>query len=177
MQQSNAKPLLGVSACLLGQAVRYDGKDKKNSFIVDVLSQDCDFIAICPEAGAGLGIPRPPVHLVGNLQQARAIGRDDPSLDVTRQLELFAVEQSQSLAHIAGFIFKSRSPSCGLLDTPVHNPDNLAEVQTGSGIFARILTQSRPSLPVCDETMLNDPAFVHEFLKRVQQTHALMVAK
>ena len=171
LESEDTKPLIGISACLLGHKVRYDGRDKKNSFIVDVLSQACDFLPVCPEAGAGLGIPRPPVQLTGTPENARAIGREDSSLDVTEQLEWFALEQSRILTGISGFILKSRSPSCGLTDTPVHNPDNMNEFHNGSGIFARILTSGHPALPVCDENMLTDQAFTEAFIRRVQAMH------
>ena len=171
-----AKPLVGVSACLLGHAVRYDGNDKRNDFIVDQLGQQCDFLPVCPEAEAGLGIPRPPVQLVGDLNKCRARGRDDPQLDVTDRLENFSRQQLLRLDKISGYIFKSRSPSCGLVDTPIFNPDRLSDFQSGAGIFAGIVTSFYPSLPVCDENMLNDPDFAEEFIHRVLNHHASIIA-
>lgn len=169
---SKHQPRLGVSACLLGHAVRYDGADKKHPFILNVLSQQCELVAVCPEAGAGLGVPRPPVRLVGDLHQARALGVDDPSLDVTVALLDYAHAQVNELSGLAGFIFKSRSPSCGLLDTPVFAAGATVTEMYGSGLFARTLVNAYPDLPVCDETMLDDADFVARFLERVRAYHA-----
>ncbi len=89
-KEPQERPLIGISSCLLGQQVRFDGGHKKDSWITGPLSDFMDFLPVCPEVGIGLGIPRPTIHLVGDPERPRAVGSKDPSMDVTDRLARFA---------------------------------------------------------------------------------------
>jgi uncharacterized protein YbbK (DUF523 family) len=147
---ADEKPLIAVSGCLLGNPVRYDGTDKYNNLICTDLSTQFELIAICPEADAGLGIPRPPVRLTGDPQQPLALGVEDSTLDVTTALTSFAHKWLSQTKNISGVILKSHSPSCGLWDTPVFDQHGKI-ISRGPGLFARVLIQHYPQLPVIDE--------------------------
>lgn len=157
---------IGVSSCLLGNRVRYDGNHKYDPLIVETLGELFDFVPICPEVAIGMGVPRPPIRLHGDPAQLRAVGVDDPELDVTMALRGYAKQIAPELQHISGYIFKSRSPSCGIGDVQVH--DNSGEPNSlGAGIFAQALTSYWPSLPVTDERCLAQPKARADFVERV----------
>lgn len=152
----NAKKIkIGISACLLGQTVRYNGEHKRNAYIVEELAKIVDFIPICPEVEAGLSIPREPMLLTGPPETPRLITRDSAQ-DKTEQLENCFIRHFTLLEKegIAGFIFKSKSPSCGLQGVPVkENPGKINP--QGIGLFARAFKDHFPLLPVAEETNLN----------------------
>lgn len=157
---------IAVSSCLLGNRVRYDGGDKRNGFICEQLAQDFELIPVCPEADAGLAIPRPPVQLVGDPKRPRALGVENGSLDVTVVLESFANKRVAELAGICGFICKARSPSCGFGTTPIHDPAGEISAMA-SGIFIRTLRQRYPLLPLIDEEGIENLELRQQFLRRV----------
>lgn len=161
-----SKPRVGISACLLGEPVRYDGGHKRDACIIDTLSERFEWLPVCPEAGAGLGVPRPPVQLVTGPERLRALGVDDPSLDVTSALESFSHDWLEGLSDISGFILKSRSPSCGLYDTPCFDAQGL-ECSQGGGLFTRLLIERYPQLPLEDEAGIHDPERRQYFIDRV----------
>ncbi len=149
------KPRIGVSACLLGEAVRYDGTAKPNQWILKVLSGRAELVPLCPEVGAGLGVPRPPVHLVQVGNDIRALGVEDPALDVTVPLRSWSMEMSPVLSTLDAVILKSRSPSCGVGSAPLHTPGGEPLGMT-SGLFARYLSESFPGLLVLDDQLLEE---------------------
>ncbi len=161
------RPLIGVSSCLLGRPVRYDGGHKRDPFICDILGCYFDLVAVCPEADAGLGIPRPPVNLVGNPERPRALGRDDPGLDVTQRLESYARQLVPRLNTLSGFICKARSPSCALGSVPIYDPEGHRPLWAGDGIFIHILQAYYPELPLADESDIADPERCERFLREV----------
>ena len=166
------KPLVGVSQCLLGDAVRYDGQSKANQVVLEHLSQVFELIPICPEVEAGLSIPRPPVQLTGSIENPELTGRDDPSLNITGIMRNYCETKSTELDYLSGFIFKSRSPSCGLNSTPVYIDDHCA-TETGRGIFAMHFCQTYPNLPIVEETALKSTDLTDRFIQAVliqQQT-------
>ena len=147
------KPLVGVSRCLLGHAVRYDGDSKANTIVIEQLGELFDLVPVCPEVEAGLSVPRPPVQLSGSIDHPRLTGRGDPDLDVTELMQRFCSSRPAELDQLCGFVFKSRSPSCGLNSTPVFiNGESVTE--NSSGLFARAVTIMYPKLPVIEETEL-----------------------
>ncbi len=157
---------LGVSSCLLGNRVRYDGSHKCDPLIVETLGELFDFVPICPEVAIGMGVPRPPIRLQGQPAQLRAVGVDDPELDVTMALRDYTKQIAPELQNISGYIFKSRSPSCGIGDVQVY--DNSGEPSSlGVGIFAQALTSYWPLLPVTDECCLAQPEARADFAERV----------
>lgn len=156
---------IGISSCLLGEAVRYDGGHKRDAAIIEILGRHFEFVPVCPEVGIGLGVPRAPIRLVGDPQAARAVGVDDPTLDVTDRLTAYGARMAHELDGISGYIFKSRSPSCGVADVEIHQP-GLSRA-TGSGLYARAFMNRQPALPVAEESRLGDAAERENFIGRV----------
>ncbi len=156
---------LGISSCLLGQKVRYDGTDKRDRFLTGTLGRYFEFVPICPEVAVGLGVPRPPIRLVGNTKAPRAIDVENPALDVTRKLSAYGRQQARALNNISGYILKSRSPSCGVESTKVFSRSG--RVKRGRGIYAAAFMAARPLLPVEEEGRLGDFRLRDNFLERV----------
>jgi uncharacterized protein YbbK (DUF523 family) len=130
-----------------------------------------ELVPICPEVEAGLPIPRPPVQLTGDITQPRLTGRDDPSIDITDLMLAYCSEKPNTLNDICGFIFKSRSPSCGLNSTPVMVDNNIVD-ENSRGVFARALCKAMPSLPVIEETSLESELKCLAFIEAVKQYHS-----
>ncbi len=158
---------IAVSACLLGWAVRYDGRDKAHAG-VRFLFASGEFVPVpvCPEVMAGLGVPRPPVELVRAFGVVRALGVSDRSLDVTGPLIRQAVRWSAQASAVAGLVCKSRSPSCGL-EVALHDQAGRAVGMT-EGLFIQVLRRRRSQLPIVEETALEDPEHRAAFLDRVR---------
>ena len=157
---------IGISSCLLGEEVRYDGGHKRNVYITGALSQYFDFKAICPEMAIGLGVPRPTIRQVDMGQGVRVVGVKDASLDVTDKLRSFSQEACRSMQGISGYILKKDSPSCGMDRVRVYNSSDMPE-KRGRGIFADALMQAHPNLPVEEEGRLMDPMLRENFIERV----------
>jgi len=157
---------VAISSCLLGENVRYDGKHKQDPCIAQYITARVDWKPVCPEVGAGLGVPRPPVQLVGDKDRPRALGVENASLDVTDSLVDYARKMLPELQGVSGYIFKSRSPSCGLTDTPLFDADGHDNGFT-SGIYARVITTALPDLPVIDEQQLLDAQSRDLFMQQV----------
>ena len=164
---NSIKPLIAVSGCLLGDPVRYDGTDKHNDLICNHLSTHFEMIAVCPEVGAGLGTPRPPIKLTGNPLQPRALGVENPRLDVTSALTSFANSWLAQAKNISGAILKSRSPSCGLWDAPIFDPHDQVQSR-GPGLFTQTLIQHYPQLPISDEAEITDPKLRNAFISNIK---------
>lgn len=153
---------LAVSACLLGLPTRYDGKSKPEENIIS-LQNEHRLLAFCPECGCMLGVPRPRIHLELQDNAIRLI-RESDGADLTEVMELFSVLEIKRLllAGVTGFIVKSRSPSCGLTDTP------LTGGVPGGGLFVRKLQEIVPDIPMIDEKDWLDPAKQKVFLQTAE---------
>lgn len=161
------RPLVGISACLTGQRVRYDGRDQFSVVVAEQIAPHCRLLPFCPEAVAGMGIPRPPINLIQTVDGIRAVGRDSPHTDVTLRLQTVAQAFTNSYPHLCGFIFQSRSPSCGLGSTPVYDAHQQRILDLhGSGLFAQQIRQRFPDLPILDDTELT-AARIQDFLAQV----------
>ncbi|MDJ0806073.1 MAG: DUF523 and DUF1722 domain-containing protein [Gammaproteobacteria bacterium] len=160
-------PKVGVSACLLGHQVRYDGGHKRNPFLLEALDEHVEFIPVCPETAIGLGIPRPPIRLVGIPEHPRVIGVTDASLDVTGRLQDYAESEVSSYLRLSGFILKKDSPSCGMERVKVYDNTGSSATRKGVGAFARVLMQRLPLLPVEEEGRLNDAVLRENFIARI----------
>ena len=160
------KPLVGVSRCLLGHKVRYDGDSKASAIVIEQLAVLFECVPVCPEVEAGLPIPRPPVQLTGSIDDPRMTGRDDPALDITVLMQDYCSTRIAGLGHLCGFVFKSRSPSCGLNSTPVFI-DGRCVTQNSRGVFARAITAACPVLPVIEETDLASTSRRELFVEQV----------
>lgn len=162
------KPLLGVSRCLLGHAVRYDGDSKANTIVIEQLGVLFELVPVCPEVEAGLAVPRPPVQLTGSIEHPRMTGRTNLRLDVTDLMQSYCNSRPAELGQLSGFVFKNRSPSCGLHSAPVFiNGECVTE--TSRGLFARAMTTMYPDLPAIEESELEMPDKYQQFIDDVYQ--------
>lgn len=160
---------VGISACLMGENVRFNGSHKRSRFCTDVLSGYFDFRPVCPEVAIGLGTPREPIRLVASDsadQSPRAVGVSNPDLDVTSDLEQYADRCADSMKDLCGFILMQKSPSCGLFEVKRYLENGHPEGKT-SGVFARQLRKRMPLLPVEEAGRLNDAALRENFMVRV----------
>jgi uncharacterized protein YbgA (DUF1722 family)/uncharacterized protein YbbK (DUF523 family) len=167
MEEHRNKIRLGISACLLGQAVRYDGGHKHDRFITETLGQYVDFVPVCPEVECGLGIPREAMRLVGEVELPRLVTIRSRR-DFTDQMLSWAHRRVQELegTDLNGFIFKSESPSSGMERVKVYN-DKGMPVKKGVGLFARTFMEHFPLLPVEDEGRLHDPKLRENFIEAI----------
>ena len=161
-------PLVGISSCLMGNSVRYDGKHKFNQTVADFIEPHVQLLPICPESMAGLGIPRPPVNLIQTPHGIQAQGRDDRSIIVTDKLIQMANVIANSYPTLSGFICQSRSPSCGFGTTPILDEQHENVVATGDGLFINTLKTRMPSLIIINESEL-DAKSANVFLDTIRQ--------
>ncbi len=160
---------IGVSACLLGDAVRYDGGHKRNALLV-ALDPFVEWIKVCPEVECGMGTPREPIHLVDDEGRIRLVGVDT-GLDHTSTLTSFAERRVAELEKedLCGYVLKSDSPSCGVAGVAVHGADASEHqpVRNGTGLFAAELLARFASLPIEEESGLRDAQRRNHFIERV----------
>jgi uncharacterized protein YbgA (DUF1722 family)/uncharacterized protein YbbK (DUF523 family) len=158
---------LGISSCLLGEKVRYDGGHKLDHFLTDTLGAYVDWVPVCPEVESGLSVPREAMHLVGDPGAPRLVTIRS-GVDHTVRMNRWANKKVTSLAvlDLCGFVFKSRSPSSGLRGVKIYSPEGMP-VGTGSGLFAKAFQDRFPLLPVEDEGRLHDPALREIFIERI----------
>ena len=156
---------VGISSCLLGELVRFDGAHKRDAYIMGTLSEYFAFHSCCPEVAIGLGIPRPPIHLVKVVNEIRCVGVKDPSLDVTNRLKDYANDQKEVHAGLCGYILKKDSPSCGMERVKVYSSNQ--PHREGLGIYAQEMMKNNPLLPVEEEGRLGDPGLRENFIQRV----------
>jgi len=165
-----AKLRLGISSCLLGNEVRFDGGHKRNLFLVDELAPFVEWVPVCPEVEAGMPTPRPALRLVrpdGTGAGVR-VRETRSGSDHTRLLEDFAARRVGQLRglDLSGYVLKKDSPSCGMERVKVYGPDGRG-VREGRGVFAEALLAAFPSLPVEEEGRLSDPRLRENFIERL----------
>lgn len=163
---THARIRLGISSCLLGQKVRFDGNHKHDSFLTGTLGEFFEWVPVCPEVAIGLGVPRPPIRLVGSAASPRAVGVRDLSMDVTDKLEAYGKHQARALDDISGYIFKSRSPSCGMERVKIYRRAGVPPA-AGRGIYAEAFLSTQPWLPAEEEGRLSNPRLRENFIERV----------
>ena len=157
---------IAISSCLLGQPVRFDGGHKYDAWINQTLGEYFEYFPVCPEAGIGLGTPRPPIRLVKIDNNIRARGVKDPDIDVTDQLQEYARLQNEKLMpNMSGYILKKQSPSCGMERVKVYLND--MPNAKGTGIYADQIMQLNPMMPFEEEGRLGDPVLRECFVERV----------
>jgi uncharacterized protein YbbK (DUF523 family)/uncharacterized protein YbgA (DUF1722 family) len=168
MATATAKLRLGVSACLLGRKVRYDGQHKRDPFLVDVLGAFVEWVPVCPEQELGLGVPREPIRLVGASSAPRLVG-ERSGKDHTEAMRRLAEARVRELAtlDLCGYVTKKDSPSCGMERVQVHAGRGGPPRRDGVGAFARVLLERLPLLPVEEEARLHDPALRDSFVERI----------
>jgi uncharacterized protein YbgA (DUF1722 family)/uncharacterized protein YbbK (DUF523 family) len=158
---------LGVSSCLLGEKVRYDGGHKLDHLLADTLGAYVDWVMVCPEVESGLLVPREAMRLVGDAEAPRLV-TIRTGVDHTSRMRRWAKQKVTALAAeaLCGFVFKSRSPSSGIRGVKIYSPEGI-KISTGSGIFAKAFQDRFPLLPVEDEGRLHDPGLRENFIERV----------
>jgi uncharacterized protein YbgA (DUF1722 family)/uncharacterized protein YbbK (DUF523 family) len=161
------KITLGISSCLLGNNVRYDGGHKLDHFLVDTLGQYVAWVPVCPEVECGLPIPREAMHLVGDPEDPRLV-TIRTRVDHTARMKRWAKKRTTELEkeELCGFVFKSRSPSSGMRGVKIYTDAGMPNT-TGSGIFAHAFMKQFPLLPVEDEGRMHDPGLRENFIERV----------
>jgi len=166
--RSSARPIvIAISSCLLGQEVRHDGGHKRHAWINQSLGPFFEFSPVCPEVGIGLGVPRPTIQLTGDADNPRVTGTKNPELDVTEALTEYGRKTAGELKSISGYIFKARSPSCGVWRVKVWPGEDQPARKEGRGAYARAFMESQPLLPVEEEGRLDDSALRESFIERV----------
>ena len=158
---------LGISRCLLGEEVRFDGGHKQDNFLAEVLSRYVEWVPVCPEVEAGLGIPREAMRLVGDPQDPRLLTIKSGT-DHTRALETMTRNRIQELKNmdLSGYVFKKGSPSCGIKRVRIYNEHGMAS-RKGVGLFARAFIEQFPLIPVEEEGRLCEPTLRENFIERV----------
>lgn len=157
---------VGVSSCLLGEHVRYDGGHKHDRYVTDVLGRFFDFVPVCPEVESGMPVPREAMRLEGDPGAPRLV-TNRTGVDKTEMMLAFCRKRVEQLAHedLCGFIFKKGSPSSGLFRVKVYQGGMPSK--TGAGLFAAAVVQAFPLLPVEEEGRLYDPVLRENFIERV----------
>lgn len=163
-----SKIKIGVSSCLIGEKVRWNGDHKQNHFVREVLANYFEYVSICPEMDVGMGVPRETVALYGDLEKSQMISKKTQT-DWTQPMQKYIKGQMNSLTRedLCGYIFKSKSPSCGLGRVPVYSEFGSHKVRHGPGMFAKAFTNNFPLIPTEDEGRLNDSKIRENFIVKV----------
>jgi uncharacterized protein YbgA (DUF1722 family)/uncharacterized protein YbbK (DUF523 family) len=158
---------LGISTCLLGESVRYDGGHKRDPFLVDTLGQYVEWVPVCPEVEAGFGIPREAFRLVGENRAPRLITIKTKQ-DFTDRMNTWASKRVRELERedLSGFVFKSKSPSSGMERVKIYDANNVPRKQ-GVGLFARAFMDHFPRIPTEEEGRLHDPKLRENFIEQI----------
>ena len=158
---------VGISQCLLGDPVRYDGSGAHSSLPHAELDGILEYCGWCPEVAIGMTIPREPIRLVGTAQSYRVVGVQDPGLDKTDELVAYANTQVPIIVDLAGYIFMHHSPSCGLQQVKVHARNGDEAPRQGTGVYAATIVRALPDLPVTEGVRLFDEKIRENFMLRV----------
>jgi uncharacterized protein YbbK (DUF523 family) len=167
------KVRLGISACLLGESVRYDGGHKLDRSLLDTLGEFAEFVPVCPETECGLGVPREAMQLEGDPDDPRLVTIDS-GIDHTERMKEWAARRVEQLdrGRLCGFVFKAKSPSCAIASVCVHDEDG-APSERGAGLFARAFIEHFATLPVEEDGRLHDSALREDFIERILTCHKL----
>ncbi len=162
---------IGISSCLLGRKVRYDGQHKRDSYIVGTLSNWFEFVPVCPELEFGLGVPRETIRLEGDPERPRLV-KSQSGEDLTEGMERFCRGRVAELEreNLGGYILKRGSPSCGMERVKVYSAKGMPS-NKGRGIYASALMERFPLIPVEEEGRLNDAALREAFIEQVFTLH------
>ena len=168
MHDPASKPLIGISSCLLGNNVRYDGGHKLDLWLKDTLGNYVDYVIVCPEAECGFGIPRETMRLVGKSPEPRLITQRS-NIDLSERMHSYSLSKVPELLQLelSGFVLKSKSPSCGMERVKVYPHSGGVASKNGQGLFAQVLTNASPLLPCEEEGRLHDPVIRENFIERI----------
>lgn len=168
------KPVLGISGCLTGSAVRFDGGHKRMGFVMDDLAQWVSFRPVCPEMAIGLPTPRPALRLINATDGTTELRFSKPPHDdTTQKMADFAAGYLPKTSDLAGFIVCAKSPSCGMERVRLYDEKGNAGRKEGVGLFTAALLKARPWLPVEEDGRLHDPVLRENFVERVFALHEL----
>lgn len=158
---------IGISSCLLGERVRYDGSHKRDRYLTEELGPQVEFVPLCPEVEIGLGVPRPTLHLERRGDEVRMLVTESGE-DLTQRMRTWAKAAAQRIAltRLDGYVLKKRSPSCGVEGVKVFD-ENGSPAPGGRGLFAAALIDRLPLLPVEEEDRLHDERLRERFVMRV----------
>ncbi len=186
MPREHDPPRIGITRCILGDEVRYDGGHKRDPFLVSTFGRFVEWVPVCPEVEAGMGTPREPIQLIARHdgvssgeQLVRLVGVKSRE-DWTTRMTTFAASRVRELKSedLAGYVLKKDSPSCGLERVRIYNGQRVE--RSGRGLFAEALVSELPNLPIEEEGRLNDPALRENFVERVfayQRLRALFTGR
>jgi uncharacterized protein YbgA (DUF1722 family)/uncharacterized protein YbbK (DUF523 family) len=165
---------IGVSACLLGREVRFDGGHKRNDFLTGTLGDFVEFVPVCPEVDIGLGVPRESLRLVRADDGAVRLVANKSGADLTNTMNTYAERRAAALEreHLSGYVLKKDSPSCGMERVRIYGGSGMP-MRDGRGLFADALIRRLPNLPVEEEGRLNDSALRENFIERVFAYHRM----
>ena len=163
----NEKIKLGISACLMGEQVRWNGGHSRDRYLTDILGRYVEYVPVCPEVECGMGVPRETLRLVGHPDNPNLV-TSKTNIDHTDRMTAWARRRVKELKkeNLCGFVFKKNSPSSGLFRVPVKNFKGMPQ-KTGQGIFARVFTQYFPLIPVEEDGRLNDSKLRETFIEQI----------
>ncbi|PJC86957.1 hypothetical protein CSW98_08200 [Vibrio sp. HA2012] len=163
----SSKILVGVSACVVGERVRFDSGHKRDQFVADELSNYFLFMPLCPEIGIGLPVPRPAIRLVSDKERVALVENKNQTKDYTMAMQKYAKQKINTLRRddLCGYIVCAKSPTCGMEKVKVYKNDYADK--KGIGVFTRELMENMPWLPVEEAGRLNDPHLRENFISRV----------
>lgn len=164
---------IGISSCVNGENVRFDGGHKSNKFASKVLAPYFTYVPICPEVGSGMSVPRPSIRLITNEERIALVDSKDSSLDYTDSMVEFSQQTVDRLkeTEMCGYIVCANSPSCGMERVKVYSKNSATK--NGVGLYTQILMKEMPWLPVEEDGRLSDPVLKENFITRVFCLHDL----
>jgi uncharacterized protein YbgA (DUF1722 family)/uncharacterized protein YbbK (DUF523 family) len=167
MTAARSSVRVGISSCLLGEPVRFDGGHKRDRFLTDIFGKFVEWVPVCPEIECGLGTPREPIRLVREGRRI-ALRTVKTNTDLTERMDAFAQQRTTMLVaeELSGYVLKKDSPSCGLERVKLYDRNGVAE-RSGRGVFATALVERFPDLPIEEEGRLSDPKLRENFIERV----------
>ena len=157
---------IGISACLVGEKVRFDASNKPSNFCIHELGQHVTYQSFCPEVAIGLPIPRPTIRQIKK-DDVISVSRPDGSGDVTNALKAYGKKVASVTKHLSGYVFCAKSPSCGMERVKLYTPEGNALKSDGIGVFAQEIMEANPLLPCEENGRLNDPLIRENFVARV----------
>ncbi|MGL5629735.1 MAG: YbgA family protein [Plesiomonas shigelloides] len=161
---------VGISACVLGESVRFDGGHKRLPFATDHLKPYVRFYPVCPEMAIGMPSPRPAIRLIRGDEGLQLVGSSQ-DLNVTEAMQAFSREKVASLSHLCGYIVCAKSPTCGMERVKVYDVAGKGAEKVGVGLYTQELMRQMPWLPVEEDGRLNDPVLRENFVTRIFALH------
>jgi len=158
--------VIGISACLIGEKVRFDASNKPSNFCNKELGQHVTYKAYCPEVAVGMPIPRPTIRLIKD-EQIIKVSRPDGSGDVTTAIKAYGKKIASISKNLSGYVFCAKSPTCGMERVKVYSPSGDPLQAQGVGVFSREIMKANPLLPCEENGRLNDPILKENFVARV----------